>query len=316
MTGAQQSAILKLQNALASVRGVGTPLPVTERGTYIFTGVTVSFGGGRWDIPSVRSFPEDGPDSLTFPGHSAFDAALFADKLFQRQQERDDANPVRAASYRTGHLNPRIDASTMRCFGERRCPLCDSSHPTISSRRLPERTAHSPWNFVLQLPPSEIPALVKRRLTNVDETKSAEAGRRIAAGDYSRANLRAIVAWKNKGRWLDRVLLLLDQNSEQDIEGALRVAAMAPEERTAIAALCGLKGVGVPTASAIMTEIKPERYTIIDVNALKSLGVPDDLKDEVDYYVAYLRKCRELASKFAVSLREIDHALWQWGHEH
>jgi hypothetical protein len=191
-----------------------------------------------------------------------------------------------------------------------------SSKPAISSCRTPERTAHSPWNFVLQFPPSEIPALVKRRLTNVDEAKAAEAGRSIAAGDYSRANLRVIVAWKNEGRWLDRVLSLLDQNTDQEIEGALRVAATTADERTAIAVLCGLKGIGVPTASAVMTEIRPDKYTIIDVNALKSLGVPDDLKNDVDYYVAYLWKCRELASTFAVSLREIDHALWQWGHEH
>jgi len=49
---------------------------------------------------------------------------------------------------------------------------------------------------------------------------------------------------------------------------------------------------------------------------LKALGVSDELKDEIDYYVAYLQKCRGLAMQFNISLRTMDHALWQWGHEH
>ncbi len=64
-----------------------------------------------------------------------------------------------------------------------------------------------------------------------------------------------------------------------------------------------------------MTTIDSRRYTIIDIYALRSLGVSDAPTDRVDYYLAYLRKCRELAQQFKVPLRTADHALWQWGYE-
>jgi hypothetical protein len=67
---------------------------------------------------------------------------------------------------------------------------------------------------------------------------------------------------------------------------------------------------GVPTTATIL----PEKYTIIDVNAL-ALGVDDKSKGQAAYYLAYLKKCRELAAQFNVSLRTMDHALWQWGYE-
>jgi len=52
----------------------------------------------------------------------------------------------------------------------------------------------------------------------------------------------------------------------------------------------------VPVASAILTTVNPEKYTIIDIYALKSLGVTDGPTYRVDYYLAYLRKCREFGT--------------------
>ena len=69
-------------------------------------------------------------------------------------------------------------------------------------------------------------------------------------------------------------------------------------------------------ASAIMTTIDPVRYTIIDIYALRSFGISDAPTNSVDYYLTYLRKCRELAQQLKISLRTLDHALWQWGYEH
>jgi hypothetical protein len=55
-------------------------------------------------------------------------------------------------------------------------------------------------------------------------------------------------------------------------EDALRLAVEAKTDRAAIAVLCGLVGVDVTVASAILTAINPDRYAIIDFRALKSLG--------------------------------------------
>jgi hypothetical protein len=173
-----------------------------------------------------------------------------------------------------------------------------------------------PYNFVLQFHPSEIAGLVSRRLTNVDQDRAFEAGRSIASGNYSRENLNLIVEWKMDGVHLTRVMSYLGQNTDAEIDRALRSAVEVDAERSAIEILDRLHGVGVPVASAILTTINPEKYTIIDIYALKSLGVTDGPADRVDYYLAYLRKCRELAQQFKMSLRTLDHALWQWGYQH
>jgi len=35
----------------------------------------------------------------------------------------------------------------------------------------------------------------------------------------------------------------------------------------------------------------------------------------INYYLDYLKKCREFSSKKNIALREFDRALWQWSKE-
>jgi hypothetical protein len=157
---------------------------------------------------------------------------------------------------------------------------------------------------------------VARREGNVEQDDAFEAGGRIAGrGDYSRQNLEVIVAWKMEGVHLTRVMSYLGQNTDAVIDHALRSAVATDSERSAIEIPDRLPGVGVPVASAILTTILPEKYTIIDVNGLEALGVDDKSKGQAVYYLSYLKKCRELAAQFNASLRTMDHALWQWGYE-
>jgi RNase P/RNase MRP subunit POP5 len=114
-----------------------------------------------------------------------------------------------------------------------------------------------------------------------DDTKALEAGQRLAVGDYSRANIEAIFRWKTGGRGISR----LRRNSDGEIRDALRLAVKAETERAGISVLCGLSGVEVPVASAILTAIDPERYTIIDFRALEALGVKNTWHT-VDSYLA------------------------------
>jgi len=163
-------------------------------------------------------------------------------------------------------------------------------------------------SFQLQFAPAQIKELAYRY--DDEDTKALEAGQRIARGDYSRVNLEVIFRWKTRGRGISR----LSRNSDTEILDALRLAVGAQTERAAIAVLCGLDGVEVPVASAILTAVDPERYTIIDFRALESLGVKSSWHT-VDSYLAYLEQCRELARQNMVSLRELDRALWQWSKE-
>ena len=169
---------------------------------------------------------------------------------------------------------------------------------------------NQPPQFTLQFAPSEIDALAERYGASQDDD-ALLAGKRIASGeDYSRDNLKVIVDWKSPRREA-----LIDDNKDDHIEIALKFAA-APStpEAMAVAVLTALHGVGIPMASAILTAINPDRYTVLDFRALESLGVMN-WPDTVEFYVHYLEACRELAAKHGKSLRNLDRALWQWSWE-
>jgi len=160
--------------------------------------------------------------------------------------------------------------------------------------------------FALAFDPIDIPQLVARYGVEED-LKPLAAGARIRSGQTKRADLLAIFEWKTKGRGKSR----LAENSDEEIADALRIAASATTERAAVAVLCGLHGVGVPVASAILTAIHPDRYTVIDFRALEALGCASGDRS-VNFYLEYLEQCRRLAKRHAVSLRDLDRALWQW----
>ena len=163
--------------------------------------------------------------------------------------------------------------------------------------------------FALQFDSSEIDALAER-YGYAQDNKVMDAGKRIASGENTRENLKVIANWKSPRR-----AALIDTNSDHEIAIALQFAA-APitPESMAVAVLTALHGVGIPMASAILTAIDPERYTVLDFRALESLGIKK-WPDSFGFYVAYLEACRELAAKHGKSLRTLDRALWQWSKE-
>lgn len=163
--------------------------------------------------------------------------------------------------------------------------------------------------FVLQFDPALIPSYAAAYGYDSDE-KAREAATRIAEGDYSRENLATIYDWKTGGRGRVR----LKRNSDEEVAEALKVAATASEERTAISVLIGLDGVDVPVASATLTMIDPIRFTIIDWRALEAVG-REVTVHSVKLYLDYLAFCRKLASAHGVSLRDLDRALWAWSDE-
>ncbi len=133
-----------------------------------------------------------------------------------------------------------------------------------------ERTVQQfePRLFELQFDPARI-AELSDAYSYPKEASVFEAGKRIASGDYSRANLEVIFEWKTKGQGRTRVAA----NSDDEIADALRLVLAAKTERAAVAVLCGLHGVQIPVASAILAAIDPARFTIIDFRALEALGI-------------------------------------------
>jgi hypothetical protein len=167
----------------------------------------------------------------------------------------------------------------------------------------------TPIEFLLKFAPSQIDALAER-YGYAQDNDALLAGKRIASGDYSLDNLKVIVNWKSRRR-----AALIDDNKDDHIAVALKFAsASSTPEAMAVAVLTALHGVGIPMASAILTAINPERYTILDFRALQSLEVAN-WSESVGFFVSYLEACRELAAKHGKSLRALDRALWQWSKE-
>ncbi len=151
------------------------------------------------------------------------------------------------------------------------------------------------------------------------EKAAFEAGESIRNGDYTLANLEAIVRWKS-----ERAVHVLIGNSNEKIRRVLGVAAN-PEAttETAMRALLELNGVDIPLGSAILAAIYPERYTVLDFRALEALG---HARHDVRFYEEYLAFCKRLADSNIVKaqsdlpaptpLRTLDRALWEWTQSH
>lgn len=123
-----------------------------------------------------------------------------------------------------------------------------------------------------------------------------------------------IVDWKTGGR--SRPLFEDNDPTEVDraIELVLRGSDLSPSEK--VQQLCILRGVRVPVASAFLTFIQPDRYTVIDPRAwgtLYSLGEldrPSPSQFSPADYDEYLRVCRRVAAEYSVDLRTLDRALF------
>jgi hypothetical protein len=151
------------------------------------------------------------------------------------------------------------------------------------------------------------------------EKAAFEAGEAIRNGDYSLANLEAIVRWKS-----ERAVQVLIGNSNEKIRRALAVAT-SPESSTeaAVKALLDLHGIDIALASAVLAAIFPERYTALDYRTLEALG---HARHDVRFYEEYLAFCKRLAESNIVTpqselpaptpLRTLDRALWEWSRSH
>lgn len=151
-----------------------------------------------------------------------------------------------------------------------------------------------------------------------EEKEAFDAGRAILDGDRSLETLKKIVYWKSP-----RVVHHLETNDRTKIKTVLDVAVDHSDPIDALKQLQELKGVAIPVASAILTAIHPDRYTIIDFRVLESLG---HFEQDESFYIAYLEFCRVLSQTAdideradlpgATKLRALDRALWQWSASH
>lgn len=83
--------------------------------------------------------------------------------------------------------------------------------------------------------------------------------------------------------------------------------------------MCELKGVRIPTASAILMFVQPKKYPVIDIRVWKVLAEFKVVKPKRKWvgfswgdWENYLRVMRTLAANHNVTPRHIDKVLYSW----
>ena len=80
-------------------------------------------------------------------------------------------------------------------------------------------------------------------------------------------------------------------------------------------AIISIPGIGIPMASAILTVCYPDNFTVADYRAcatLKDFGeeITGNPTAKISAYFEYLDKCKKLAKKYNLSLRNFDRIFW------
>jgi hypothetical protein len=174
---------------------------------------------------------------------------------------------------------------------------------------LPRRGA-APY-FQPQFALSQI-ADIARRYSDDDSQVMPIGAAARQRGFYTRDEFLVVCAWKTR-----RTKTLVALNSAGDVQHATRAALRdGVSETRRIQALRALWGVDVRTASVFLHLADIDRWPILDVLALRALGVPERNSYSVALWEAYVAAWRKLRAQAAVDGRTLDRALWQWGKEH
>lgn len=107
------------------------------------------------------------------------------------------------------------------------------------------------------------------------------------------------------------------KNSEKEIIEISKKVLSTKFEKRRIDLLTKLRGVKIPTASAILTLIDPKNYGVIDIRVWQVLYLYGSVKDkpsgtnfDFNNWYNYLMKLRYYAKKFKVSARDIERTLF------
>ena len=125
----------------------------------------------------------------------------------------------------------------------------------------------------------------------------------------------AIIIWKRNAS-KTKIIKGIRKNKRTIREITLKISEVKTREQRLDALLSPkIPGIGIAIASAILTVCYPNDFTIADYRACTSLK---DFGEEVSgnptastsAYFEYLDKCKKLAHRYNLSLRNFDRILW------
>ncbi len=126
--------------------------------------------------------------------------------------------------------------------------------------------------------------------------------------------LEVILAWKLEAtkNFLATALRHLRSLPEGYVIDIVARALTNPDDLGAMLLLLDIKGIQEPIASAILMTSDPDRFTVIDRRAKRSLAALGELQTspERGEWLNYLESCRDLSRRTLVGLRAVDRALF------
>ncbi len=147
-----------------------------------------------------------------------------------------------------------------------------------------------------------------------DVTEDERVARRLLAaaerGYLTLQDLTQAARWKSRRR-----MSLVDGNREHDVREVSQVSFAADSERLRIGALRVLEGIEWPRASAILHFAFPDRYPILDVRTMRTVGGPLNGYYTFRAWDEYRVLCVRQAAKYGVTMRQLDRALWTFDRE-
>ena len=130
-------------------------------------------------------------------------------------------------------------------------------------------------------------------------------------GCLTKEELYEIARWKSTRR-ADLTL----ENTDAFIKEITQTAFSAADEWTKLLTLTQLRGIGEPTASAILHLLDKGQYPLLDIHALWSVGLAWTARTSYPFWLEYIEFCRDIANRNNVSMRELDRALWKYSSDY
>ena len=119
---------------------------------------------------------------------------------------------------------------------------------------------------------------------------------------------------REMGKWKDRfVPSKIDKNPPGVIEKITGEAFGLDDDWEKIKKLKDIYGVAESVASVILHLYDPKKYPILDVHALRSIGIDNkEVNYDAPFWRKYVNFCREKAESHDVSMRTLDRTLWKY----
>jgi hypothetical protein len=157
---------------------------------------------------------------------------------------------------------------------------------------------------------------LQKHLVSTEDERTASLVRELRhvrrSGQFSKPEFLAMCRWKSP-----RAIGRCQANSAQLIREVSRRVFLTKAEAQRLELLTSLAGVGIPTASAILTLTDPRRYGVIDIRAwqeLYRLGAVQDRAGgqgfRTEHWLQYLGILRQQARALGASVRQVEYSLF------